>query len=516
LIQITALAAGVLLASAFFYGQAGPLQDEVTREALRFTQVYTAVKENFVELVDPDRAIFDGGIRGLLAALDPFSAFFDRDQFAMLQQQVRGEARGFGSILYVQPGKILILQTREGSPSWRAGLGPGDEIVEVNGQRVNRLDLKSLIELLQQARSEPVRLGVIRPGKVVAEDFELNPVNVPLPSVDKAFLLSPTILYVHLASFEQKTPPELVEVVNRLGGNRLRGLLLDLRDNRGGVVEAAVRVASLFLRPDQPVLTLRGRTVPEKTFRTLPTDSRFDLPLVVLVNGNTASAAEVVAAAMQEHDRAVIAGEATFGKGVIETVMPLSEQTGLALTTAQYFTASGRSLQRALPGTAFDLADGSAGTHTGGSASFKTRNGRPLAAGGGVQPDVEIPSRTLNPWLVFLNQRGAFTDFAQEYLASRGRVEPSFEPDAKVLEEFRQFLHRSRIRTPEPYWKESQPYLALRVKTEIFALVFGLARAEEVETRADPQVQQAARLFSKIPQLLRPHPRSTDARGATK
>ena len=291
-------------------------------------------------------------MRGMLSTLDPFSAFFDRDQFELLKQQTRGEALGFGSILYVTPGKILVLQTAQGSPSWRAGLGPGDEIVEINGTRVNRVGFQTLVELLRRSRSHPVRLGVIHPGKFVSQDFELKPAEVALPSVDKSFLLSPGIGYIHLSGFEEKTPQEVLDAMVQLATPPLEGLVLDLRDNHGGVVDAAIGVASLFLKPDTLVMTMRGRSSPEKAQRTSAASKQFDLPMIILVNGDTASASEVLAAALQEHDRAVIAGEPTYGKGVVQSVTALSENTGLALTTAQYFTPSGRSIQRPLPGTA--------------------------------------------------------------------------------------------------------------------------------------------------------------------
>src|SRR5262249_54932884 len=151
--------------NAFSQGEA--LTDELTGEALLFTEIYGLVERHHADTVDPDRLILEGGIRGLLSALDPFSAFFNADQFEALQQQVRGQALGFGSILYVQPGKVMVLQTAEGSPSWRAGLGPGDEIVGVNGMRLERLDFNSMIELLQKARSGTAHLSVIHPGHVV-------------------------------------------------------------------------------------------------------------------------------------------------------------------------------------------------------------------------------------------------------------------------------------------------------------------------------------------------------------
>jgi carboxyl-terminal processing protease len=329
-------AAAILLKVAVASPQSSLPTDDITVESLKFTEAYNAIQQNFAEAVDPDKTVLDGGIRGMLSALDPFSAFFDREQFDLLKQQTRGEALGFGSILYVTPGKILVLQTAQDSPSWRAGLGPGDEIVEINGTRVNRLSFQSLVELLRRSRSHPVRLGVIHAGKFVAQDFDLKPAEVALPSVDKSFVLSPGIGYIHLSEFEQKTPQEVSDALARLTTPSLQGLVLDLRDNHGGVVDAAIGVASLFLKPDTLVMTVRGRSSPEKAHRTTPAAKQFDLPMIVLVNGDTASAAELLAAALQEHDRAVIAGEPTYGKGVVESVLALSEETGLALTTAQF------------------------------------------------------------------------------------------------------------------------------------------------------------------------------------
>ncbi len=496
------LAAGLLVCAPALAPQSEVPSDEVSTEVLKFTRVYGVVADNYVDAVDPDQTIFNGGIRGMLSALDPFSSFFDSDQFEQLRQFTQGKARGFGSVLYVQPGKILILQTAEGSPSFRAGLGPGDEIVSVNGTRIDVLDLRSLVELLQKARSQTVQLGVIRPGSVVPQDFELNPAEVPMPSVDKAFLLKPGIAYLHLTGFDVKTPQEVSEAIQKLGGADLKGLLLDLRDNRGGVVDSAVGLASLFLKPDLLVFTQRGRSMPEKSFKTSAAPTHFDCPLVVLVNDTTASAAEVFVAALQEHDRALIAGDPTYGKGVVESVSQLSGGTGLALTTAQYFTPSGRSIQRAIPGTALETPEKGLETSHDPASTFKTDNGRAVAAGGGIVPDVVLPTTTRDPWVTFLNQRGAFTTFASEYLTVHGKVKEDFEPDGAVLASFRDFLERQRVRVPEEYWGVDQDYLKLRIKTEILNLVFGLAVGDEVETRGDPQVQQAAALFPRISSLL--------------
>ncbi len=511
------LAVLLFLVAAELYPQtpAAP-PDEVGAQGLRLTAIYSAIEQNYVDPVDPDHAIFDGGIRGMLSALDPFCAFLDRDQFELLKQQARGESMGFGSILYVSAGKVLILQTAQGSPSFRAGLAPGDEIVAINGERVAWMDLQSLVDLLRSSRSRPVRLGVIHPGRLVPEDFNLRPAEVALPSVDKAFLWAPGIAYVHISSFESKTPEEVVAALDGMDAPHLKGLFLDLRDNHGGLVDSAAAVASLFLKQGEVVLTTRGRKMPEQVYRVPAMPSHYGLPMVTLVNGETASAAEVLAAALQEHDRSVIAGLPTYGKGVVQAVEELSEQTGLAITAGQYFTPSGRSIQRPLAGTALTFASlaPSAGVKTGDPGSdpshppvapFHTDNGRPVTVGGGVTPDVSIAGPAYDPWLAFVNQRGYVTSYAEAYLTTHGKISEPFETTPEMLEDFKDSLLRNGVRVPDEYWSKDQAILKVEIKVELTSLVMGLERGEELATRSDPQAQQASGLFPRLGEILKGH-----------
>jgi len=502
---------GLTLASPHsLVAQTAVPRDDVTQQSLKFARVYQALQQNYMGPMDPDKLILEGAVRGMLSSLDPFSSFFDRDQFKMLQEETRGEALGFGSILYVQPGKVMVIQTQEGSPSWRSGLGPGDQIVAVNGVRLDRLGFRELIQVLQQARSHPVHLSVLRPGKSAAQDIYMRPEQVKLPTVDIAFPYSPDIGYIHIASFESKTPQEVIDALKRLNCGSLKGLILDLRNNPGGLLDSAIEVCSLFLKPDQVVLTVRGRAVSEKTYRTVQAPLQIHLPLIVLVNGNTASAAEVMTAALQDHDRALIVGEPTFGKGVVETVMPLSQETGLALLTAEYFTPSGRSLQKPLAGTALQnpirgIASANSDSPSQ-SVKFHTDNGRPVLADGGITPDVQVPTWKLDPWLTFLNQAGMFASFASEYFAYHSKIDKNFEPTAETLEEFRNFLAGQRIQSPKEYWAKDQEYLKDQLKTALFNLAFGLDYGNEVTTRSDPQVKKAATLFPEISKLLQGRP----------
>lgn len=505
-----ALLAGSLCAQAQTKPAARSVPDDpVTTQSLKFAQIYQAVQRNYMSPVNSDRLILEGAVRGMLSTLDPFSSFFDRGQFEQLDQQTRGEAVGFGSILYVQTGKVTVIQAQQGSPSWRAGLGPGDQILSVNGVALDSLSFQDLVRTLQRAKQHTAILSVLRPGVSAAVTMRLEPAAVALPTVDISFLYSPGIAYIHIASFESKTPEEIIQALRKLGYPNLKGVVLDLRNNPGGLLAAAVGVSSLFMPPGTTVLTVRGRTVKETTYRCVEAPILVKLPLIVVINGSTASAAEVLTGALQDHDRALVVGEPSFGKGVVESVMPLSDGTGVALLTSAYFTPSGRSIQKPLPGTALanpiqGIGPGSADPRGG----FHTSDGRPLGSHGGITPDVFAAMPPLDEWMQFLDQRGIFSLFAAEYVTYHPKITKTFAPDDETLEEFRNFLTAQRIKSPDEYWSKDQTLVKNKLQSALFDLVFGLDFSNQAAARDDTQVQKAAALFPEISRLLKGPARS--------
>ena len=478
------------------YSASNDPEQEIRRSLGKIRLPPQMLETHLADPVNPEQTLYEGAIRGALSRLDPFSVFLDEQQFGMFQQQQRGVQQGFGAILNVQSGSVMVLQAIPGAPFSRAGLGPGDRIARINGHWVAAMDLPQLVEVLQEARSSRVKLSVIRSGKVVAEEFDLDPTEVPQPTVDKKFLLQPQVGYLHVSGIEQGTPKEIDDTLNEWKGQQLRGLILDLRDNPGGALDAAVSIAGLFLEKGQLVTSLQGRALPEKKYFVTSSPPWPDLPLVVLVNEATASAAEIIAAALQEHDRAWLVGSETFGKGVVESVLPLSQGAALVLTVAQYFTPQGASVQKALPGTAL------AGILEKGTRQFFSDQGRPLGRNGGVQPDEKADSWQLDSWARFVQQSSAFINFAQTYLDRHGQVEEDFLVEEPVLEDFRNFLRRAGLRVPPESWERSRPFVRTRIQTELFNLTFGISRGDEIEIRADPQVQAGRLSLSKASQLL--------------
>ena len=377
---------------------------------------YSIAEGYSAEPINPEQAFYQGAIPGLLRRLDPHSVFLDPGQFEQLKQMQNSTTKGFGSVVSILPGRVIVLQTLPGTPSARSGIAPGDEILAINNLRLDRLNLDQLVEVLGQARQKPAHLDVRRTGNVRLLQFTLTPEEMQSPSVERSFLLRPNIGYVRVGSFEEKTGAQIKEAIEALGGTKLQGLVLDLRNNPGGLVGAALETASLFLQPGQTILTIKGRNVKESVEKVAADAKPYKFPLAVLLNEKSASASEIVSGALQDHDRATILGEPSYGKGLVQSVFPLSSNTGIALTTALYYTPSGRSIQKALKDAGDEYALSGTTAHPNVRTDFKSDKGRALTGGGGIIPDVTVMVERPSRLHAVLEASGSFPQFATEYL----------------------------------------------------------------------------------------------------
>jgi carboxyl-terminal processing protease len=456
----------LLLLAAFLpqaAAQSGPIEDSLRR----FTKVYSVVEEQYADPIFPEKQIYQGAIPGMLQRLDPYSVFFDAEQFKTLQQHQEARSEGFGTIVTVMPGRVVVLEAFTGSPAARAGIQPGDEILEVNGNRIAWLNVNEIVEVLGAARSQRSHMLVLHPAGSRLESITASPAQLAETSVDRAFFLRQGIGYLRVSSFENETPAELKQALEKWSG-QLDGLVLDLRENHGGALNAAVEACGLFLPTGAPVLTAQGRQSEARTFiveKSDPIGQR--LALAILVGEHTASAAEILAGALQDNHRAQLVGETTFGKGTVQTVYPLSEGTGLALATARYVTPAGRFIERT-----------------------RTEHG-------GIQPDIEAPPAGYNEFQAFLENRSEFLEFARRVRASGHSIPPGFEVGPAMLDDFRAFLNDQHIPVNEKLWSENRSFIRTRLKTEIYNLTFGVAAGDQVAASADPQVQRAADLLSR-------------------
>jgi carboxyl-terminal processing protease len=452
------------------------------------TEAYAIVEDNAADPVSAEQAFFQGAIPGMLRRLDPHSVFFDPGQFEQLKKLQTSTDKGFGSVVSVLPGRVIVLQTLPGTPSAKSGMAPGDEILAVNGYQLSRLDMEQLIGLLTQSRQQQAQLVVRRPGNARFLNFVLTPEEMQEPSVERAFLLKPGIGYLRVASFDEKTGRLIRDAIEKLGGRDLKGLVFDLRKNPGGLVTSAIETAALFLKPGARIVTVRGRNVAEKSEAVPAGATPYEFPMAVLVNEKTASASEIVTGALQDHDRAVVVGEVSFGKGLVQSVYPLSEGTGLALTTALYYTPSGRSIQKPLDSSQFAL--GAATAHPNGQAEFHTDAGRRVTGGGGIVPDYVVTPAAVTRLEAVLEASGSFTTFATSYVAGH-KIAEDFEVTPTVLDDFQVFLSQHNIQPGVNEWSAERDFIANGLKTEIFNLTLGVAKGDEVEAQRDAQVLKA-------------------------
>ncbi|MGO9240820.1 MAG: S41 family peptidase [Bryobacteraceae bacterium] len=468
-------------------GRPDPNAPQLERELTRFLDVYATAAGNSADPPSLDQAIYSGAIPGMLRVLDPHSVFFNPDQFEQFQQMQNSVAKGFGSVVSLMPGRAIILQTQSGSPSQRAGLAPGDEILGVNDIPLARLDLDQLMDLLSASRQHPARIVVRRQGTAGLLTFTLIPAEMQAESVDRVYRIDDATGYVRVASFEAQTAEQLKKAIEKLGGAKLKALVLDLRNNPGGAVTAGLETAALFLPPGTRLLSVRGRMSEAENIDAPRSAQPYSFQLAVLVNDRTASAAEIVAAALQDNDRATLVGTPTFGKGLVERVFPLSEATGLALTTAFYYAPSGRSLQKPLRGSELDDV-----TRVQVRREFKTASGRIVRGGGGIEPDISVERVLPGRFGIFLESAGLYTAFATDWLSRhRAEAKPDLEITPAILDEFQSYLSQRNVRPSVSDWTAESELMRSRLKQEILNQSLGVEAGDEIEVRRDPAVRRA-------------------------
>lgn len=323
--------------------------DTLPLDELRtFTEVFAKVKNDYVEKVD-DRQLIENAIRGMLEGLDPHSAYLDQDEYKELQEGTTGEFGGLGIEVGMEDGFVKVISPIDDTPASRAGIRAGDLIIRLGGKSVKGMTLNEAVHLMRGKPGSEIILTVVREGEEKPLDISIIRDVITVKSV-KGRILEPGYAYVRISNFQSHTAEDLrqqIEELKKENKQALLGLILDLRNNPGGILNAAVGVSDLFLDSGLIVYT-EGRIKDSRLkFTAKPSDILRDAPIIVLVNGGSASASEIVAGALQDHDRAIIMGEQTFGKGSVQTILPMNDEAALKLTTARYYTPSGRSIQAA-------------------------------------------------------------------------------------------------------------------------------------------------------------------------
>jgi carboxyl-terminal processing protease len=463
-----------------------------------FTRVLDVVQNNYAEPVDVDKVVYQGAIPGMLRMLDPHSNFFDAKQFALLREDQRGKYYGVGMVVAPRENHTVVMAPYVGAPAYNAGLRPGDVIVKVDEKATDGLTTSEVADLLKGPKGTVVKITVAREGYAEPLVFTVTRDEIPRHSVDIAFLLKPGIGYIRLSGFNETTDREIAEALKQLNAPQLDGLIFDMRGNPGGLLNEAVAVGDMFLDKNQLIVSHHGRSSPNRPYYAVRGNQGVTVPLVILVNNNSASATEIVAGAVQDHDRGLVVGETTFGKGLVQTVTPLSENTGLALTTARYYTPSGRLIQRDYKSISLYEYHYERKVPQHPTEIKLTDSGRQVTGGGGITPDIIVAAPKLNKFEeslfradVFIPVETGVGGFTRYYLGTKPTISKQFEVDDAVMKSFRDYLNKHNVHYTEPEIAENQDWIKRKIKQEIFMSAFGQQEGFKVLLEADPQVQKA-------------------------
>ena len=462
------------------------------RDVDGFTRVYALVQQNFANPVDPNKAIYKGAIPGMLRTLDPHSNFYDPKDYQALKDDQTGHYSGVGMQIGARGSKTVILAPFPGSPAYRAGLRPGDTIVAVNDKSIEGMNITLVADALMGPRNTQVKITVRREGAADYLTFNVTREDISRKTVQDAIWVKPGIAYVRILSFGDYTFRELDQNLRRLGENNIHGLVLDLRDNPGGLLDQAVDVGDHFLRKGQTIVSQRGRASAEKVYRATHGNQGRDYPIVVLVNRYSASAAEIVSGALQDHDRAWILGETTFGKGLVQTLYPLPDRTALALTTAHFYTPSGRLIQRDYSHLSFYDYYFDKDRNARNLNDVKmTDGGRTVYGGGGITPDEKYATPKLDSLEGELYRNGLFS-FTRDYFSSHPATLPKgWMPGDDVIQQLHDFEVKNGVKFSEGEFTADHDWIRRHLAREMYIWAFNVDESDRVYAVTDPEVMRA-------------------------
>jgi carboxyl-terminal processing protease len=426
----------------------GELFFKINRSIDLFGKVYREIVLQHVDEVDPGQ-LMHRGIDGMLSGLDPYTVFIDDRENDELELVTTGRYGGIGISIGVRDGQVVIINLLEGFSASRLGLQIGDRLLEVEGTLVSTVKPEEIRRLVRGAPGTEVRLKIERAGEPAPLDFVLLREDIRVRNISYSGLVEPGIGYIRLERFSRTAGEDVRNAVKELrSSGNLRGVVLDLRDNPGGLLDIAVDVVSAFVPESSLVVSTKGRRrESERRYLTDQAPLAPDVPLAVLVNGNSASASEIVAGAVQDLDRGVVVGTRTFGKGLVQTVSRLTETASLKITTARYYTPSGRCIQ--VLDYAHRSSDGSASTIPDSlRQTFRTRNGRVVTEAGGIVPDSTVTEPSSGPFIDALARKAMFFKFAS-WMAVHGRLDSATRVTDRTLAAFERYLDSTGFRFEE-------------------------------------------------------------------
>jgi carboxyl-terminal processing protease len=509
------------LVGGLFGRSALATDDKIPDHYRAFTAALSAIENSYVDKVESD-ALVTGAIRGMLGTLDPHSSYFTPKEYAQMRERQEGRYYGIGVSIVAVDGDITAVTVFEGSPAYKKGIRSGDVIAKVNAKDAKGWTTEQAMRELRGPRGTTVDVEIRRRGYEALIPFQLTRDEVYIPTVPAYFMIDSTTGYIRMQDFGENTDRDVKHALHDLTSKGMRRLLFDIRNNPGGPLDQAIQVANEFLPRGRMIVYTRGRIANSDQDYRAKDDGEFtDIPIVLLANRNSASASEIVTGALQDHDRAYVVGETTFGKALVQSVYRISAGAGLALTTAHYYTPSGRLIQRPWDASfdeylSYGLKDQSEVRSHAASELKHTDAGRPVYSGGGIEPDKRLvgPFEGFNPGRLGRQfyARQAFERFAQRFSAEgdtrvsgtsigRKTVKPNFVVDDAMLADFREQLKGDRVRLDDEAFKKDIDFIRAMIRFRIDEAVFGIAEARRHLVGVDPQAQAALALFGEAQKL---------------
>jgi carboxyl-terminal processing protease len=484
-----------------------------TRDNLRlFTDLVETARARYGRDVTYRDLVY-AGVNGMLRTLDPHTSFLPPDAHAQMRERHQASFFGLGILVGLRNGRLTVISPIEGTPASRLGIRAGDIIQSIEGEPTAKMNVDEAVSKLKGPKGTEVHITIVRQG--LPDPLELTVVRdeIPQSTVRYAYMIAPGTGYLSITDFSRSTGDEVIRAIAKLRGEGMERMVLDLRNNGGGLLDQAIAVADQFVPAGSAIVETRGRVRDSiQSFDAAGNQPPLNLPLVVLVNAGTASASEIVSGAIQDHDVGLIVGTPTWGKGLVQTVYNLSYGAGLALTTAKYYTPSGRLIQRDyhsyLDYVARTDVDGKDTTRSAAPhEQFSTDLGRKVYGGGGISPDVEAQPKEISPALQYLIGHSAFFRFGVDWGNSHPEVDREWRPDAALVEQFRAWVVAQKLQT-EPESRalladpESRAVVERQLRAEVLSSRFGIEAAHQALADGDAQIQAALGLFPKAASLL--------------
>ena len=473
-----------------------------------YTELIEAASYWSAEPIDSEKLVFSS-IEGMLRTLDPHTAFLEPRDYSEMQDRQKGSFFGLGILITKRNNQITVITPLEGTPASRLGIRAGDIISEIEGESTEEMSVDDVVKRLKGPKGTTVNIKIVRVGIKEPIPLTIERAAIPTNSITNVLMVRPGIGYIRIKDFTYTTVRELDEAIAELKEQGMEKLLLDLRMNPGGLLDAAVGVADHFVDPGDMIVYHKGRG-PEtyQEYRAPGKHETLDVPVIVLLSRESASASEIVAGAIQDHDRGLVVGETSWGKGLVQSVYSLQYGAGLALTTSRYYTPSGRNIQRDYS-SFYDyyLGETDAQGDEEEKDVFLTDTGRTVYGGGGITPDVEIKPRELPHVLQLLQVRSAIFNYAVRYVAEHPDVEGDFEVTDEIVNDFVDDAAENEIATEEEIYAvlEEDPlnreFLQRALKAEIVAAKFGYDQSYRYRVMGDEQIKKAIELFPRAEEL---------------